>query len=116
MEDAGGLMKIRPPPPPIRSEFIILSGHVPPGATVEILPSTFFKFAVFAFQGNGDPNTGINIEVGPYPGSVEYADTVFPDWKITKVYANKAVRLTAWNSDPYSPRSYGTIYIIYLDW
>jgi hypothetical protein len=114
MEDAGGLMKIRPPP--IRSEFIMLSGSVPPGSTVELLPSTFFKFAVFAFQGDGEPNTRIDIEVGSYPGGVEYVESVFPDWKITKVYANKAIRLLALNGDPYSPRSHGTIQIIYLDW
>jgi hypothetical protein len=115
MKDAGGLMKIRVPPPPIRSEFLALSGHVPPGTTIELLPSTFFKFAVFAFQGNGDPGARIDIEVGPFPGAVEYVETVFGNWVITKVYANRAVRLKA-IGDPYSTLFYGTIYIIYLDW
>jgi hypothetical protein len=116
MGDAGGLMKIRAPPPPINSNMIMLSGHAPPGATIEILPWTFFKFAVIAFQGNGEFNTAINIEVGSYPGLVEYFESVFPDWRITKVYANKAIRMTVGNGDPWSPRFYGTIYLIYLDW
>jgi hypothetical protein len=116
MEDAGGLMKIKAPPPPIRSEFIILSGHVPPGASVEILPRTFFKFIVIAFQGFGEPNTMIDIEVASPSGEIEYVESVFPDWKITKVYANKVIRLIAKNGDLYSPRSYGIIQIIYLDW
>jgi len=107
-------MKIRAPPPPIRSEFIMLGGHVPAGATIEILPWTFFKFAVISFQGNGE--IGVNVEVGPHPGTIDYVESVFPNWMITKVYANKAVRLVASNPDPYSPRSYPTIYIIYLDW
>jgi hypothetical protein len=116
MEDAGGLMKIRAPPPPIRSEFIMLSGYVPPGATVELLPSTFFKFAVIVSYGNGEPQTRVDIEVGPYPGTIEYVNSFFPDQAATRIYANKAVRIIARNTDLYSPRSYTRVDIIYLDW
>jgi hypothetical protein len=80
------------------------------GATVTLLPSTTYKFAIILFHGNGDPQVTLTVRVG----TATY--TVNGDEQAIEIIANEAVEITATNTDTVNPYSTPTIEIVYINW
>jgi hypothetical protein len=117
MKDAEGLMKIRPPPPPIQSNLIRIGTRVPQGEQVVLLPWTFFKHVIIVYYGDGDMWGATNYEIGPWPGATQEAGTFYYNRFLVLTLANRAMRIVG-NCNPVAPSPCytGTLAILYLDW
>jgi hypothetical protein len=114
LEKAKGLLRIREPPPaPTPNREIIPPQTISPAFLIPIKPSTFYKHAILAFRGDGEPQIIIRVYYGGWYGS--YIGVPGSQARIVTV-ANTTVELIADNTDSSYSRRTPTIEILSLDW
>jgi hypothetical protein len=80
------------------------------GATVTLLPSTTYKFAIMLFHGDGDPQVTLTVRTGTR------TYTVNGDEQAIEVVANEQVEITAVNTDTENPRNTQAVEVVYITW